>query len=203
MSQTNSIPADEPRLIRESGVSARVAAIAEPVIEGLNYRLVRVKVSTRDGGTVQIMAERPDGTMVVEDCETISHALSPVLDVEDPVSGAYNLEISSPGIDRPLVRASDFERWAGHEVRIEMAIPMDGRKRLRGELVRRDGDDAIIRAEIDGETGDIAVPIADIAEAKLILTDALIEETLKASKDRSKDQPNSTDDSADSGQEEI
>ena len=172
----------EPRLIRESGISARVAAVAEPVIDGLGYRLVRVKVSSRDGGTVQVMAERPDGTMTVEDCETISRALSPVLDVEDPVSGAYNLELSSPGIDRPLVRRSDFDRWSGHEMRLETAVPVDGRKRFRGKLLGTRGDDVVVDAgEEAGEAaGEVAVPLADIVEAKLVLTDELIRIALKA-----------------------
>src|SRR5690348_5479724 len=125
-------PDNDPRLVAEPGLPARVAAIAEPVLEGLGYRLVRVKVSGADGGTVQIMAERPDGSMTVEDCENASRALSPVLDVADPVDGAYRLEISSPGMDRPLVRRSDFERHAGHLVKIEMDVPHDGRRRFRG-----------------------------------------------------------------------
>ena len=101
----------EPRLIEEAGVAARVARVVEPTIEGIVFRLVRVKVSAQNGCTVQIMAERPDGSMNVDDCEKISRALSPVLDVDDPVGVAYHLEISSPGIDRPLVRKSDFDRW--------------------------------------------------------------------------------------------
>lgn len=172
---------DEPRLIRESGVAARVAAIAEPVIAALGYRLVRVKVSSRDGGTVQIMAERPDGSMTVEDCETISRNLSPVLDVEDPVTGAYNLELSSPGIDRPLVRRSDFDRWSGHELRIDMAVAIDGRKRFRGKLLGTDGDIAIIQGDGEDTAAD-RLPIGDIAEARLILTDDLIAAALRASK---------------------
>ena len=111
----------ERRLIVEQGIAARVAAIAEPVLAGIGYRLVRVKVSGLDGCTVQIMAERPDGTMTIEDCEAISRALSPVLDVADPIERAYRLEVSSPGLDRPLVRRSDFERFAGHELKVEMA----------------------------------------------------------------------------------
>src|ERR1700751_3184602 len=112
----------EPRLIIEPGLPARVATIVEPVLEQLGYRLVRVRVSGSEGRTVQIMAERPDGSMTVEDCEAVSRALSPVLDVVDPIDKAYRLEISSPGIDRPLVRRSDFERFADHLLRIEMAI---------------------------------------------------------------------------------
>jgi ribosome maturation factor RimP len=145
----------EPRLIVEPGLPARVAAVAEPVIEQLGYRLVRIRVSAAEGCTVQIMAERPDGTMTVDDCEAVSRALSPVLDVADPIDRAYRLEISSPGIDRPLVRKSDFERYAGHIVRIETAIPFDGRKRFRGVLVGTDGDGARIRRD-DAAEGEAA-----------------------------------------------
>src|SRR6202012_1044455 len=131
--------ADEPRLITEPGRAARVAAVAEPVLAALGYHLVRVRISGLAGCTVQIMAERPDGTMSIEDCEPPSRALSPVLDVADPIEGAYRLEISSPGIDRPLVRRSDFDRYAGHVAHIEMNVPIDGRKRFRGQLLGTDG----------------------------------------------------------------
>src|ERR671935_2288201 len=131
----------ERRLVAEQGVAARVAAIAEPLLENLGYRLVRVRISGLAGCTVQIMAERPDGTMTIEDCETVSRALSPVLDVEDPIDRAYRLELSSPGIDRPLVRRSDFARYAGHEAKIEMAAMIDGRRRFRGEIVGVEGGD--------------------------------------------------------------
>ena len=117
----------EPRLVVEPGLAACVSAVAEPVLNGMGYRLVRVKVSAEAGATVQIMAERPDGTMLIEDCEEISRALSPVLDVADPIDRAYRLEISSPGIDRPLVRRSDFERNTGHLIKIEMAVMHAGR----------------------------------------------------------------------------
>src|SRR5436189_3842150 len=130
----------EPRLIAEQGIAARVAAISEPVLDGIGYRLVRVKIFGADGCTVQIMAERPDGTMTVEDCEAASRALSPVLDVADPIDRAYRLEISSPGIDRPLVRRSDFERYFGHLVKIDMAVAHEGRKRFRGMLGAVEGD---------------------------------------------------------------
>src|SRR6185437_16599806 len=125
----------EPRLIVEPGLPARVASIAEPVIEQLGYRLVRVKVSGADGCTVQIMAERPDGTMAVEDCEAVSRALSPVFDMADPIERAYRLEISSPGIDRPLVRRSDFDRYARNVAHLEMLAPLDGPNPSRGELL--------------------------------------------------------------------
>jgi len=112
----------EPRLIGEQGVAARVAALAAPVLGPLGYRLVRVRVSGALGCTVQVMAERSDGAMAIEDCEAASRALSPVFDVEDPIDREYRLEISSPGIDRPLVRRSDFERHTGQEAKIEMAF---------------------------------------------------------------------------------
>ena len=122
----------EPRLVVEPGVAARVSAVAAPVLQQLGYRLVRIRISGEAGCTVQIMAERPDGTMLIDDCEAVSRALSPVLDIADPIDRAYRLEISSPGIDRPLVRRSDFERHAGHLVKIEMAVAHHGRKRFRG-----------------------------------------------------------------------
>jgi ribosome maturation factor RimP len=174
----------EPRLIVEPGLSARVATIAEPVIEQLGYRLVRVKVSGADGCTVQIMVERPDGTMVVEDCETVSRALSPVFDVADPIDKAYRLEVSSPGIDRPLVRKSDFDRYAGHLVKIETEIPIDGRKRFRGLLIGTEGEAARIRQDDAeaGEAAEILLPIEEMSEAKLVLTDELVTEALRRGK---------------------
>ena len=174
----------EPRLIVEPGLSAHVAAIAEPVIEQLGYRLVRVKVSGADGCTVQIMAERADGTMKVEDCETVSRALSPVLDMADPIERTYRLEISSPGIDRPLVRKSDFDRYAGHLVKIETEIPIDGRKRFRGLLVGIEGEAARIRGDETeaGEPTEFLLPIDEMSEAKLVLTDELVTQALRREK---------------------
>src|SRR6516162_10849967 len=137
----------EPRLIGESGSAARVAAIAEPVLNDLGFRLVRVRISGLAGCTVQIMAERPDGVMTIEDCQMVSRALSPVLDVADPIDRAYRLEVSSPGIDRPLVRRSDFERYAGHLVKVEMAVAHQGRKRFRGILSGIVGDTVRIRRD--------------------------------------------------------
>src|SRR6266516_1318077 len=158
----------EPRLIAEQGIAARVAAISEPVLDGIGYRLVRVKIFGADGCTVQIMAERPDGTMTVEDCEAVSRALSPVLDVADPIDRAYRLEISSPGLDRPLVRRSDFERFAGHQVKVEMTIGIGGRRRFRGLLLGMDGEAARIRCDdaAPGEADEILLPVEDVAEAK-------------------------------------
>lgn len=175
---------NEPRLITETGVAARVAAIASGVLGALGYRLVRVKVTNRDGGTVQIMAERPDGTMSIDDCEAASRALSPVLDVEDPIASAYRLEMSSPGIDRPLVRLSDFARWSGHEVKVEMTVPVGGRKRYRGLLLGTAGDMARVkRADArEDEPEVVELPVADMGEARLVLTDALITEALRRAK---------------------
>ena len=174
---------NEPRIISETGLEARIAHIVEPVIEGLGYRLVRVKLSAMNGATLQIMAEKPDGSMTVEDCEILSHDLSPALDVEDPIDRAYNLEVSSPGIDRPLVRRSDFERWAGHQAKIELARLLDGRKRFRGRLTGVDGDDVVLEVTRAGsEAEPVHLPIADLAEARLVLTDDLIRESLTRQK---------------------
>jgi ribosome maturation factor RimP len=179
---------DEPRLIEETGVAARVAHIAQPVLTGLGYRLVRVKLSAQAGMTVQIMAERPDGSMNLNDCEIASAALSPILDVEDPVKGAYRLEISSPGIDRLLVRVSDFQRAFGREARIEMTTGVSGRKRFRGFVgeVEGEGQSAVLTLDRGdakpGEATKAVLPLNDIAEARLILSEALIRQSLRAAK---------------------
>ena len=169
------------RLITETGVAARVAAVVEPAIEDLGFNLVRVKISAENGCTVQIMAERPDGTMSVNDCAAISRAISPVLDLEDPVPQAYHLEISSPGIDRPLVRTSDFERWTGYEAKIEMAVPLDGRKRFRGFIRGVEDGQAIIELPdvTEGLEPIARLPLTDLATAHLVLTDDLIRESLR------------------------
>lgn len=174
----------EARIVVESGVAARVAAIVEPAIADLGYRLVRVRVTGQNGCTVQIMAERPDGSMTVEGCEAISQAVSPVLDVDDPIQAAYYLEVSSPGIDRPLVRAGDFERWAGHLAKIEMSEPFERRKRFRGILRGVSGPDALLARDDakSDEERDVAIPMALIAEARLVLTDALVTESLRRGK---------------------
>ncbi|HUJ38496.1 MAG TPA: ribosome maturation factor RimP [Hyphomicrobium sp.] len=171
------------RFIREAGLPARIAAIVEPALEDRGFRLVRVAISGREGKTVQVMAERPDGTMTIEDCEAISREVSALLDVHDPVAGAYRLEVSSPGIDRPLVRASDFADWAGHEAKIELKEPIEGRKRFRGRLEGFEGGE--VRIEVDlGEGGRqvIGLPVGLIAEAKLLLTEDLIREALRRAK---------------------
>jgi ribosome maturation factor RimP len=154
---------EDRRFARETGPARVIADLAEPVLEELGFRLVRVKVSGRDGGTVQIMAERPSGEMSVEDCATISRRLSPVLDAYDPMPGQYRLEVSSPGIDRPLVRPSDFALWAGHEAKIELKELVDGRKRVAKDEVR-------LQIELEGKAEPVVIglPFSLINEAKLV-----------------------------------
>ena len=173
----------EPRLIAETGLASRIAAIVAPVLVDLELRLVRVKVSGLDGCTVQIMVERPDGTMAIEECEAVSRAISPVLDVADPIGPAYRLEISSPGLDRPLVRRSDFERHIGEIVKIELAVALDGRRRYRGNLVGIDNLAAHVRLE-DGPEGaaDAQLPFDDMTDARLVLTEDLIAAALRRGK---------------------
>jgi ribosome maturation factor RimP len=180
---------DEPRLIMETGPAARVARVAAPILRDLGFRLVRVKISTNQGAVVQIMAERPDGTISVDDCEKASVAISPALDVDDPMGGAaYRLELSSPGIDRPLVRVSDIERAIGHEARVEMLNLHYNRKRFRGwiEGVEGEGDARVLKLRrIDArpdEDSDVRLPLIDLDEARLVLTEALIRESLRAGK---------------------
>jgi ribosome maturation factor RimP len=174
----------EPRLVVEPGVAARVAAIANPVLQGMGYRLVRIRITGEAGCTVQIMAERPDGSMQIEDCEAVSRALSPVLDIADPIDRAYRLEISSPGIDRPLVRRSDFERFRGHLAKVEMTVAHQGRKRFRGTLDGVEGDGVRLRRDDtpEGEDADVLLRMEDIAEARLVLTDELVAESMRRGK---------------------
>ncbi|WP_255468875.1 ribosome maturation factor RimP [Reyranella sp. CPCC 100927] len=156
----------------------RIEGIIGPAAEGLGYELVRVMLAGggRDG-RLQIMAERVDGAaMTVDDCERLSRTVSAILDVEDPIDGAYTLEVSSPGIDRPLVRRKDWERWIGHLARVELDEPLDGRKRFKGVLMGLDGENARLRLE-DG--AEVQLPLPRVSRAKLVLTDALIAEAGK------------------------
>ena len=179
---------DEPRLIVDNGLAQRVGRIVDPVLRDIGLRLVRVKISAAQSPVMQIMAERADGTMSIEDCERASLELSPNLDAEDPISQAYRLEVSSPGIDRPLVRESDFRRAIGHEARVEMAVPVNGRKRFRGAIEGLAPIDGIVHARLrlPGDDKDAAssvdLPIRDMAEARLVLTDELIRATLRREK---------------------
>lgn len=171
------------RFLSETGLAATLATLIEPVLDSLGFRLVRVSISGREGKTVQIMAERPDGSMNIEDCEAISRQLSPLLDANDVVAEAYRLEVSSPGIDRPLVRPSDFEDWAGYEAKIELNQLLDGRKRFRGRLDGFEGGEVRIEVDLDqiGKTT-IGLPVGLILEARLVLTDDLIREALTRAK---------------------
>lgn len=210
MNDTPSTPSDMPtadlpeeRLIRETGLAARVAAIIEPAIEGLGYQLVRVKITAQNGNTVQVMAERPDGTFTIEDCEAVSKDISPVLDVDDPVKSAYHLEVSSPGIDRSLVRAIDFVRAVGHEAKIELARPIDtgtgvGRRRYRGAIVSAGAETIDMRIDQEGGAVTVSLPYDAMDEARLVMSDALIEAAQRAQAE-AESQLNSNDNDSDAG----
>ena len=181
----------EARLIEDKDAAERIGRIAAPVARDLGLRLVRVRISAADGATVQIMAERPDGTMSIDDC-ALSQALSPAFDVEEPMTQAYRLEISSPGIDRPLVRESDFARAVGHEARVEMAVAINGRKRFRGRLeaVVSGPEGPAARMTLiadDAIDTKVELPIRAMAEARLVLTEDLIRAALRREKAALKD----------------
>ncbi len=155
----------------------RIARLIEPSLQDMGYNLVRVQLTGGRRAVLQVMAERSDdGAMDVDDCAALSRTISALLDVEDPIAGAYTLEVSSPGIDRPLVKPDDFDRFAGLEAKLELAAPLDGRKRFRGRLIGMAGDRVAINL---GDRGTVELPFADIAQAKLVLTDELIDESLK------------------------
>ena len=185
--QTGVYGAEHRRFLTEHGLEAEIAAVVEPVLEDLGFRLVRVQVSGREGKTVQVMAERPDGTITIDDCESISRQISPLLDVHNVVAGSYRLEVSSPGIDRPLVRPSDLELWSGSEVKIELKEMVGGRKRYRGMLEGFEDGEVRIEVELDqvGRTV-LGFPVGLVADAKLVLTDALIREALARAKQQAK-----------------
>ena len=202
---------DEPRLVQESGVALAVARIATPVLRDLGFRLVRVKLSGQDGTTLQIMAERPDGTMDVDGCEQVSDALSPVLDVEDPIKGEYRLEISSPGIDRPLMRVSDYRRAIGFEAKVELtaqgALAHEGRRRFRGRIDGLDeaGTTPVLlftRSDAKPEEADeVRLALSDLDDGRLILTDDLVRASLRAAKAAAEN--GSANDEADPGSDEA
>lgn len=172
------------RIIRETGIDARIAAIVGPAAEAAGFRLVRVRLSGQNGLTLQIMAERPDGSMTVEDCEALSRAVSPTLDVDDPIEKAYHLEVSSPGIDRPLVRRSDFQAWHGHLCKIETAVIVEGKKRFRGRIVETNADGLVLERDQAsyGDEPRVTIPFDALSEARLILTDDLIRDALRKDK---------------------
>jgi ribosome maturation factor RimP len=157
------------------GLEARIAASIAPTLADMGYELVRVAVLGRERPTVQIMADRADGALItVEDCEAITHAVGAVLDVDDPIPGAWTLEVSSAGIDRPLTRVKDWNRFAGHVARAETVAPVDGRKRFSGTVLG--ADETVARMRLD-DGSEVALPLADIRRARLVLTDALIAAT--------------------------
>ena len=186
---------NEPRLVAETGVAARVSVMLEPSLVNLGFRIVRIKITATAGCTVQIMLENATGGMSIEECEAVNDAVSPILDLDDPVAQAYRLEISSPGIDRPLVRVSDFERALGHEIRLEMRSAVGGRRRFKGFItaVRRDDIRPVLVLErLDAKAGEMAqvdLDLTDLSEARLVLTDTLIRASLRAAKSAIKDEP--------------
>jgi len=199
---TDSMPtpeAGEARIIIETGLDRRIAEIIEPVLVALGYKLVRARLMNQNGLTLQVMAEKNDGTMTVTDCEEVSMAISPVLDVEDPVEKAYHLEVSSPGIDRPMVRKSDFTRWQGHIVKCETSILVDNRKRFRGKITEVDSEGFTLERDqvAYGEEPRVKIPFNTLSEAKLILTDDLIRDALRADKQAKAQAANQNDEDSD------
>ncbi len=166
-------------LIAKAAIDRRVMEIIDPVITDMGYELVRVRLMSGKSATLQIMAQKPDGTIEVDDCALISTAVSAVLDVEDPIVDAYTLEVSSPGIDRPLTRLKDFEQWKGYEAKIETEELIDGRRRFKGELAGVEGNEVLIEIE----EGTIGLQFEWLSDAKLVLTDELIREVLRNRKD--------------------
>lgn len=166
----------EKRYIKETGLEQRIARIVEPVANDLGYSLVRVKMTQENGLTLQIMAEDGNGRFNITDCERLSKDVSPVLDVEDPIDREYHLEVSSPGIDRPLVRARDFAAYVGHEAKVELSDLLDGRRRFRGLIKAVDGDHVVITLPDvpKGTEPDFRLPLSMLAEAKLVMTDKLM-----------------------------
>lgn len=172
-------PADlTKRFLKEAGQAGDIAALIEPLLEEMGYQLVRVIISERAGLTLQIMADRQNGAFGIEDCETISHELSPFLDSHDPIKGEYHLEVSSPGIDRPLVRPQDFITWAGFEAKLELKQLIDGRKRFKGRLAGFENNEALLTI-MDENTEEVTIGLKPslIASAKLLLTDELLKKT--------------------------
>lgn len=170
-------------LIAKAAIDKRMASIVQPVIEGLGYELVRIRLMSGKKTILQIMADKPEGGIEVDDCAIISTELSAILDVEDPIEADFTLEVSSPGIDRPLTRLKDFDDWQGYEAKIETTELIEGRRRFKGELAGIDGEEVLINIA----EGTIGLNFEWLSDAKLVLTDALIAETLKQRKDINED----------------
>lgn len=169
-------------LIAKTAIDRRLAEIVTPAIEGLGFELVRIRLMGGKTATLQIMADRPEGGIDVDDCAAISTAVSAVLDVEDPIEENYNLEVSSPGIDRPLTRLKDFDAWQDYEAKLETSEQIDGRKRFKGVLRGTENNDVLIEIENDGEMVVIGLDFDWLSDAKLVLTDDLITEMLRQRK---------------------
>ncbi len=176
---------NEPRLFEEDGVAARVSALIIPLLKPLGFHLICTKLLSLNGLTLQIMVERTNGTMTIKDCEIVSRTVAPLLDIENIIERKYHLEVSSPGIDRPLVRKSDFFHWQGHLAKIETSTIIDGRQKFRGKLtdITQSGFTLNIEKTADREEANIFIPFSNITNARLILTDELIRDTLKKNKD--------------------
>lgn len=174
------VPDMDARFARETGQAGEIAALVEPVVEELGFDLVRVKVSGKVGGTVQVMVERQGAPVTVEDCTQLSRRLSPLLDAYDPMPGQYHLEVSSPGIDRPLVRPRDFETWAGFRARVTMKELIEGRRRFKGEIEGFENGEVRLGVDLEGyaEPQSVGLPLELIDQAKLILDDSLIRASL-------------------------
>jgi len=170
-------------LIAKAAIDRRIAQIIGPVIEDMGFELVRVRLMTGKQATLQIMAQKPDGTIEVDDCAKISTAVSAVLDVEDPIVEAYTLEVSSPGIDRPLTRLKDFDQWQGFEAKIETEDLIDGRRRFKGILAGIEDDEVLIELDDSKEPVTIGLKFDWLSDAKLVLTDELIRDVLRGRKD--------------------
>ena len=166
-------------MIAKTQIDRRMAEVIRPVVEGMGFELVRVRLMSGKTKTLQIMAENPEGGIEVDDCGEISTAVSATLDVEDPVEDDYTLEVSSPGIDRPLTRLKDFEVWAGYEAKIETTEMIEGRRRFKGELAGVEGSEVLITIE----EGTIGLQFDWLSDAKLVLTDDLIRDVLRSRKD--------------------
>ncbi|MEL6607292.1 MAG: ribosome maturation factor RimP [Pseudomonadota bacterium] len=170
-------------MIAKAAMDRRVLEIIEPTVEDMGFEIVRIRLQGGKTPLLQIMAQKPDGTIEVDDCANISTAVSAVLDVEDPIIEAYTLEVSSPGIDRPLTRLKDFDLWDGYHAKLETEELIDGRRRFKGDLRGTEGDEILIEIEVDGEPTTIGLKFDWLSDAKLVLTDELIRDVLKGRKD--------------------
>lgn len=202
MTDTPDTSPDTNDLIARTSIDRRLAAIVRPAIEGLGFELVRLRLMGGKTRTLQIMADRPDGGIQIDELGDITHAVSAALDVEDPLEDAYTLEVSSPGIDRPLTRLKDFDAWAGYEARLETSELIDGRRRFKGVLAGTEGTEVLITLDAEDEDLTIGLRFEWLSDAKLVLTDELIAESLRARKTIDPDPAKFDDIQTDSASEE-